>query len=215
MSLFSKAEENAKTTKTKTPAKVVVKVAGKEFDNQMIEYIQLKAQASLIKTRLEILESEFKPDCIDVFNSEYKKNGVRPDSFLLTSDSGSNALLVAKDQYLLLDENSAPELVEEFGSDVIEKIKTFELDTELVNKHGDVISKAIEKIKEIPQEEKDRLIKATIKVVVKKGSIDKALTVGKGNIANFISKIRPIFAITPKGLGADVKTEWVFVNQKK
>lgn len=215
MSLFSKAEEKAsKTPKSKTPAKVVVKVAGEEFDKQMIEYIQLKSQASYIKTRLEIIESQFKPNCIDVFNEEYKKNGTRPDSFLITSDSGSNALLVAKDQYINLDENSSAELEEEFGNEVTEKITTFELDTELVNKHGDLLSKAIEKIKEIPTEEKERLIKATVKVVVKKGSIDKALTVGKGNIANFISKIRPIFAITPKQLGADVTT-MVWKEEKK
>lgn len=228
MNLFDKAEEKAKSAPKKKTDKVVVKVDGPDFDKNMIEFVQLKAQADLIKTRMEILESEFKTDCIGIFTEQYKKLGICPESFTITSDSGSSILFVPKDAYIKLDKETATELNDEFNekdedgcviitgeNSVTEKITEYALDTKLIQKHGEAISRAIEKITSIPQDEKDRLIVATVNVIVKKGTIEKALTVGKGNIANFISKIRPIFAMNSPKLGADVKTEWVFVNREK
>jgi len=205
MNLFDKSKAKATGSSTKKSEKVIVKVDGTDFDQNLIKYAQLKAEMDNIKAKLEMVEADFKPSCIDVFNSQYKKTGVNPDSFILTSESGSSVMLIPSDKYIKPTEDTFTELTEKYNGEVTEEITEFSLDTELIQKYGDLISKAIEKIKDIPTDEKDRLIKAKTVMIVKKGSIDRAITIGKGNISEYISDIRPIFGLKNAKIGENVK----------
>ena len=205
MNLFDKSKSKATGSTTKKAEKVIVKVDGTDFDQNLIRYAQLKAEMDAVKAKLEMVEADFKPACIDVFNEQYKKTGVNPDSFIITSKSGSSVMVIPSDKYIKPTEDTFTELTEKYNGEVTEEITEFSLDTELVQKYGDLISKAIEKIKDIPTDEKERLIKAKTVMTVKKGSIDKAITVGKGNISEYISDIRPVFGLKNAKVGENVK----------
>ena len=195
MDLFKTAKDNAKSASAKKNDKVFVKVDGDDFDQKMIKYAQAKAEMDAAKAKFEMVEADFKPSAIEVFNEQYKKTGVNPDSFIITSKSGSSVMLIPSDKYIKPTLDTFSELTEKYNGEVTEEIDEYSLETELVQKYGHLLSKAISSIKGISDDDKKRLIKAKTVMIIKKGSIDKALTIGKGNISEYIDDIRPIFGL--------------------
>jgi len=195
MNLFEKAKANATTGSKKKTEKVIVKVEDVQFDKDLKRYAELKAELDAIQAKLDMVEADFKPACIGVFNEQYKKNGAYPESFIATSVSGHQVMVVPTDRYIKPTDETFAELNEKYNGEITETVDEYTLDKDLVNEYGNKIAAAIEKAKDIPREVKDNLIKVKSIITVKKGSITKAFTVGKGNISEYISDIRPVFQL--------------------
>jgi len=154
----------------------------------------LKAELDAVQAKLDMVEADFKPSCVSVFNEQYKEKGVYPESFIATSKSGASIMVVPTDRYIKPTEETFAELNEKYNGEITESVHEFTLDKELVQQYGEEISKAIQTAN-IPDDVKKNLIKAKTTITVKKGSIQRAMTVGKGNVAEFIEDIRPVFQL--------------------
>jgi len=197
--MFNKAKESATKGSSKKNDKVIVKVEDPQFDKDLQRFAQLKAEMDALKSKLEIVEADFKPAFKKIFAEQYVKNGAYPESFIVTTKSGASAMIVPQDKYITPTEELFTELSEKYNGEVTEEITEYSLKDAYVQEYGDAISKAIQGAKGIPQEVKDDLISAKTIIRIKKGSITKAFTVGKGKVAEFISDINPvIFAKNPK-----------------
>lgn len=201
MNLFEEATKNSKTDggKKKTD-KVIVKVTSEQFDKDLQRFAELKAELDTVQAKLDMVEADFKPSCISLFNEQYKEKGVYPESFIATSKSGASIMIVPTDRYIKPTDETFAELNEKYNGEITETIHEFIMDKDLVQQYGNEISKAITKAN-IPDDVKKKLIVAKTTISVKKGSIQKAMTVGKGNISEFIEDIRPVFQLKNPKLG--------------
>jgi hypothetical protein len=192
-------EASGSTSKSKTQ-KVTVVVNTKEFDAALKEYARLDAEMKSLKTQMDVIGGELRPACINIFTEEYQKKGSYPESFNIQSVSGASVLFVPSDKYKKIETPEAfDEMMKVWGENVVEKAITYTLDEDLVNEYGEKISNALTKA--LGKELVDRLIKVEAINRVKKGSIEKAFTFGKGKIKDFITAIAPVFSLKNAKLG--------------
>jgi len=194
MNIFDKATKESTPNSKKKTDKVIVKVTNSQFDKDLKRFAQLKAELDVVQSKLDMVEADFKPACVGVFNEQYKETGVYPESFIASSKSGASIMVVPTDRYIKPTEETFAELNEKYGGEITESVVEFTLDKNMVQKYGEEISKAITGSK-LPDDVKKNLIKAKTTITVKKGSIQRAMTVGKGKVPEFIEDIRPVFQL--------------------
>lgn len=205
MNMFSKAISESTDTTTKKTNKKIIIVNDVKFDKKLQKLAQLKVQMDSLTVQMDLVKSELNPMATDIFNREYEKMGCYPESFMIVTKSGANSMWVPTDKYKKLTKDSFTFLMEKYGDEIVSDEIEFTLDKDLVQLHGSDISDLIQKSK-LPKEVKDGLIKAKSTKSVKKGSISKALTFGKGldkkctvSVSEFIGDIEPtMYFLNPK-----------------
>jgi hypothetical protein len=193
----------AKTTTTKRTTKKndkpIIKIQGEEFDNNLKSFVNLKKQADEIKSQLTLIQDFIKTETLNKWYTLYKTNGSYPGSVLVTSDSNSSYMFSPSDKYLSVSDERAEELKDKYGDDIVDEDITFAFNPTLLMKYADILSNLIENSDEIEEEDKGNLIIANKTISISKGSIEKALTVGKGEVEEYLEDINPIYTIrSPK-----------------
>jgi hypothetical protein len=193
----------AKTTTTKRTTKKndkpIIKIQGEEFDNNLKSFANLKKQADEIKSQLTLIQDFIKTETLNKWYTLYKTNGSYPGSVLVTSDSNSSYMFSPSDKYLSVSDERAEELKDKYGDDIVDEDITFAFNPTLLMKYADILSNLIENSDEIEEEDKGNLIIANKTISISKGSIEKALTVGKGEVEEYLEDINPIYTIrSPK-----------------
>lgn len=199
MNLFDNLAKTTTTAKNKKDDKLTIKIVGEEFDNNLKRFSELKKESEIIKTELDMVQTDLKDTTIQKWFDLYSKNGSYPGSAVVSSDSDSSFMFSPSDKYLTIDETRSIELKEKYGDDIITEDIVYTFDPTLLEKYSGILSNFIINSPDIAEEDKTRLIKASKKLFISKGSIEKAFTWGKGKISEYIEDISPIFSLrTPK-----------------
>jgi len=193
--LFAKKKATAKATTPKKDDKTIVVVPGEDFATQLARFNELKASVANLTAELKGLEGDIKGEGVERFIELYETGKRNPGSFKLASNKGDKVMVIAMDRYLKVDEERATELIEEFGEDIVTENTTFAFNNTLLDKYQEQISEMIMTAEFMSDVEKDNLIVATNTFAVKKGAINEAMTLGKGEVGNFLGSIQPVLQL--------------------
>jgi hypothetical protein len=102
-------------------------------------------------------------------------------------------MMVPSDKYISVSEERAEELRETFGEEIVEEDTTFAFDSAMIEKYGEVLSMLIENCPDITDADKEKIIKATTKYSVAKGTIDKLNQYG--DVSEVFESVRPVVSL--------------------
>ena len=192
--LFNKAKKTATTKTTKKEDKKVRIDANDEnfFDKiQNLEMLNDRMKAD--KARADMIMDEVKDIATTRWCEFYQNTGKNPGSVMIEAKSGldvAQVMYVPTDRYISINEEKAEILTEEYGEDIVEEETTFSFDNTMIEKYGEILSRLIEESDEIAEADKEKIIKATTKYSVAKGTIDSLTKYGKVN--EVIEVVKPV-----------------------
>ena len=196
--LFSKAKKvsPAKTTKGKEE-KVRITIEDEAFFNKIQKLEVLNDQMKVAKAKADMISDELR----DLGKSEWAKlydsTGKNPGSVMLehvsATDDVAQLMFVPSDKYITISPERAEELQETYGEEIVEEETTFSFDSSMIEKYGEILSRLIEESDEIKDADKEKIIKATTKYSVAKGTIDKFATYGDVN--EVMGAVKPVVSL--------------------
>lgn len=198
MSLFAKAKKAApaKTTKAKDE-KVRIRIEDPSFFTKIETLEQLNDSMKSAKAKADMISDEIKDLAKSEWAKLYSTMGKNPGSVMLENVNDANntaqVMFIPTDKYITINEARAEELRETYGEEVVTEDTTFSFDSAMIEKYGEVLSRLIEESDEINDTDKERIIKATTKFSVTKGTLDKLSTLGK--VESVMEDVRPVVAL--------------------
>jgi hypothetical protein len=194
--LFAKAKKVAPKTKAAKNEKVRIRVKEEGFFNKVQKLEELNDQMKSAKAKADMISDELR----DVAKSEwikyYDQTGKNPGSVMIEQLDGEDVaqlMFVPTDKYITVNEDRAEELREEYGDEIVQEDTTFSFDSLMIEKYGEVLSRLIEECEEIDEDDKERIIKATTKFSVAKGTIDKMKEYGDVEVV--MESVKPVVAL--------------------
>lgn len=189
-SIFAAAKAAAPASTAKAgKEKQVISV---NLGDKLTQLQEARDEIKVLEAKAKMLEGDIAPVAREQFMALVNKHKMKPESFVLES-SGGKMLVIMQDRYLKVTEAKEKALQENGLGDVIEEKTTFAFDSELLAKYEKQISDAISKIKGIPDEDKSRLITASVEKSVKKGTIDRLATFENPQVV--FSLIEPVLQL--------------------
>jgi len=196
--LFAKAKKvaPAKTAKAKDE-KVRITIEDEAFFNKIQKLEVLNDQMKVAKAKADMISDELR----DLGKSEWAKlydsTGKNPGSVMLehvsATDDVAQLMFVPSDKYITISPERAEELQETYGEEIVEEETTFSFDSSMIEKYGEILSRLIEESDEIKDADKEKIIKATTKYSVAKGTIDKFSTYGDVN--EVMEAVKPVVSL--------------------
>ena len=195
--LFAKAKKSApaKTTKAKDE-KVRIAIEDKTFFDKIEKLEVLQDQMKVAKAKADMISDELR----DLGKSEwaklYDQTGKNPGSVMLeqvNAEDVAQLMFIPTDKYITITPERAEELQETYGVEIVEEETTFSFDSAMIEKYGEILSRLIEESDEIKDTDKEKIIKATTKYSVAKGTIDKFATYGDVN--EVMDAVKPVVAL--------------------
>jgi len=195
--LFAKAKKSApaKTTKAKDE-KVRIAIEDKTFFDKIEKLEVLQDQMKVAKAKADMISDELR----DLGKSEwaklYDQTGKNPGSVMLeqvNAEDVAQLMFIPTDKYITITPERAEELQETYGAEIVEEETTFSFDATMIEKYGEILSRLIEESDEIKDADKEKIIKATTKYSVAKGTIDKFATYGDVN--EVMEAVKPVVAL--------------------
>jgi hypothetical protein len=196
--LFAKAKKvaPAKTAKAKDE-KVRITIEDEAFFNKIQKLEVLNDQMKVAKAKADMISDELR----DLGKSEWAKlydsTGKNPGSVMLehvsATDDVAQLMFVPSDKYITISPERAEELQETYGEEIVEEETTFSFDSSMIEKYGEILSRLIEESDEIKDADKEKIIKATTKYSVAKGTIDKFATYGDVN--EVMEAVKPVVSL--------------------
>ena len=194
--LFAKAKTSAPKTKAAKNEKVRIRVKEEGFFNKVQKLEELNDQMKSAKAKADMISDELR----DVAKSEwvkyYDQTGKNPGSVMIEQLDGEDVaqlMFVPTDKYITVNEERAEQLREEYGEEIVEEDTTFSFDSLMIEKYGEVLSRLIEECEEIDEDDKEKIIKATTKFSVAKGTIDKMKEYGDVEVV--MEAVKPVVAL--------------------
>jgi hypothetical protein len=195
MSILKNKANAASETTTKKNEKKTIVINDTSFDKNLQKFAELKAQMDALEAQINLVKEDLKPVGMKILSEEYLKTGVFPGSFNVVSKSGATAMFIPQDKYKKLTKESFEYLDNKYN-DVVADVVEFSLNPDVLNRPG--VSEKFEKalVKALGEELTTELLTAKSTKMVKKGTIERALTVGKGKsgkvtIDDFWTDIEP------------------------
>lgn len=190
--LFNKAKSSE--TKKKSSSHESVEVTG--INESLRRINQLATQLAEMEAEKKVLEGIVRETSKEAMINYYNENEKFPGS-LRVVDEDMELLFITQDRYINLDEDQSKVLREKYCNELVEENTTYSFNSELVEKYGEVLSNLIIGSKKIEEKDKAKLIEASTKYSIKKGTIGilKSPTFVKFNTAELIEDIRPVFNI--------------------
>lgn len=185
--LFAKAKQEA--PKVSTTAKAAKQIIAVNVGDKIKDLLDKREQIKTLEADVAMLEGDLKPLAREKFLELYKKDKRKPESFVLQGGA-AKILVIVQDKYLKITEVKEQMLRENKLDAVIDEKTVYSFNTELLQKYEKPISDAISKIKAIPDEDKEKLIEATVEKSVKKGTIETLATFK--NIDQVFNLIEPV-----------------------
>lgn len=195
--LFNKAKKSATTTtKAAKDKKVRLTVSTPDFFSKVEKLEQLNDTLKSAKAQADMISDEIKDLAKSEWAEYYDKTGKNPESVMICQEvNGETAqvMFVPSDKYITVTEARAEELRETYGEEIVEEETTFSFDSEMIEKYGEVLSMLIENCDDIAEADKEKIIKATTKYAVAKGTIDKLKTYG--DVTEVMEAVKPVVAL--------------------
>lgn len=195
--LFAKAKKAApaKTTAAKDK-KVRLQVTDPNFFQKVEKLEQLNDTLKSAKAQADMISDEIKDLAKSEWVDYYTKTGKNPESVMICQDvAGDTAqvMFIPTDKYITVTEARAEELRETYGEEIVEEETTFSFDSTMIEKYGEVLSMLIENCPDITDADKEKIIKATTKYSVAKGTIDKLNQYG--DVTEVMEAVKPVVAL--------------------
>ena len=196
--LFAKAAKAApaKTTKGKEE-KVRIKIDDSGFFDKIEKLEQLQDTMKIAKAKADMISDELRDLGKTEWAKLYDKTGKNPGSVMLehvnVTDDVAQLMFVPSDKYITINADRADELREAFGEEIVEEETTFGFDSTMIEKYGEVLSRLIEECGDISEKDKEKIITATTKFSVAKGTIDKFTTYGDVN--EVMEAVKPVVSL--------------------
>jgi hypothetical protein len=195
--LFAKAKKvaPAKTTKAKDE-KVRLTVEDANFFTNVQKLEELQDQMKVAKAKADMISDEIRDIAKNAWLNQYDKTGKNPDSVMICQESGEDVaqlMFIPTDKYITISPERAEELQETYGQEIVEEETTFSFDSSMIEKYGEILSRLIEESAEIKDADKEKIIKATTKYSVAKGTIDKFITYGDVN--EVMEAVKPVVSL--------------------
>jgi hypothetical protein len=194
--LFNKAKKAApKTTKLKDE-KVRLTVDYPTFFEKVEKLEQLNDQLKAAKAKADIISDELRDVAKEAWMEQYSKTGKNPESVMVCQENGldvAQLMFIPTDRYITITPDRAEELQEVYGEEIIEEETTFSFDSVMIEKYGEILSNLIMNSDDIDEKDKEKIIKATTKYSVAKGTIDKLAQYG--DVSEMMETIRPVVAL--------------------
>jgi hypothetical protein len=196
-SLFDKAKKVAPKKTAKKDDKVRVRLDNPDFFGKIEKLEQLNDTLKSAKAKADMISDEIR----DISKSEwvklYGETKRNPGTIFVEAvndlDDTAQVMFIPMDKYITINEERAEELRETYGDEIVEEETTFSFDSVMIEKYGEILSKLIEESDEIDEKDKERIIKATTKFSVAKGTLDKM--VEYGDIELVMEDIKPVVSL--------------------
>ena len=195
--LFTKAKKAApaKTTAAKDK-KIRLQVTDPNFFSKVEKLEQLNDTLKSAKAQADMISDEIKDLAKSEWVDYYTKTGKNPESVMICQEvAGDTAqvMFIPTDKYITVTEARAEELRETYGEEIVEEETTFSFDSTMIEKYGEVLSMLIENCPDITDADKEKIIKATTKYSVAKGTIDKLNQYG--DVTEVMEAVKPVVAL--------------------
>jgi len=195
--LFAKAKKSApaKTSKAKEQ-KVRLTVEDANFFSNVQKLEELQDQMKTAKAKADMISDEIRDVAKDAWLNQYQTTGKNPESVMICQENGEDVaqlMFVPTDKYITITQERAEELQETYGEEIVEEETTFSFDATMIEKYGEILSRLIEESEEIAEKDKEKIIKATTKYSVAKGTIDKFADYGYVN--EVMEAVKPVVAL--------------------
>jgi hypothetical protein len=195
--LFAKAKKAApaKTTAAKDK-KVRLQVTDPTFFSKVEKLEQLNDTLKSAKAQADMISDEIKDLAKSEWVDYYSQTGKNPESVMIVQEvAGDTAqvMFIPTDKYITVTEARAEELRETYGEEIVEEETTFSFDSTMIEKYGEVLSMLIENCPDITDADKEKIIKATTKYSVAKGTIDKLNQYG--DVTEVMEAVKPVVAL--------------------
>ena len=197
MSLFAKAKKTAATTtKAAKDKKIRLQVTDPTFFSKVEKLEQLNDTLKSAKAQADMISDEIKDMAKSEWVDYYSQTGKNPESVMIVQEvAGDTAqvMFIPTDKYITVTEARAEELRETYGEEIVEEDTTFSFDSTMIEKYGEVLSMLIENCADITDADKEKIIKATTKYSVAKGTIDKLNQYG--DVTEVMEAVKPVVAL--------------------
>ena len=195
--LFAKAKKAApaKTTAAKDK-KIRLQVTDPTFFSKVEKLEQLNDTLKSAKAQADMISDEIKDLAKSEWVDYYSQTGKNPESVMIVQEvAGDTAqvMFIPTDKYITVTEARAEELRETYGEEIVEEETTFSFDSTMIEKYGEVLSMLIENCADITDADKEKIIKATTKYSVAKGTIDKLNQYG--DVTEVMEAVKPVVAL--------------------
>jgi hypothetical protein len=196
-SLFEKAKKSAPVKPSKgKEEKVRLTVEDVNFFTNVQKLEELQDQMKVAKAKADMISDEIRDIAKTAWLNQYDKTGKNPESVMICQENGEDVaqlMFVPTDKYITITQERAEELQETYGEEIVEEETTFSFDATMIEKYGEILSRLIEESDEIKDADKEKIIKATTKYSVAKGTIDKFATYGDVN--EVMEAVKPVVAL--------------------
>ena len=195
--LFAKAKKAApaKTTAAKDK-KIRLQVTDPTFFSKVEKLEQLNDTLKSAKAQADMISDEIKDMAKSEWVDYYSQTGKNPESVMIVQEvAGDTAqvMFIPTDKYITVTEARAEELRETYGEEIVEEETTFSFDSTMIERYGEVLSMLIENCADITDADKEKIIKATTKYSVAKGTIDKLNQYG--DVTEVMEAVKPVVSL--------------------
>jgi hypothetical protein len=195
--LFAKAKKSApvKTSKAKDE-KVRLVVEDPTFFSKVEKLEALNDQMKAAKAKADMISDELRDVAKTEWLNQYERTNKNPESVMICQsqdDDTAQFMFIPMDKYITITSDRAEELQETFGEEIVEEETTFSFDSAMIEKYGEILSRLIEESDEIKDADKEKIIKATTKYSVAKGTIDKFSTYG--DVVEVMEAVKPVVSL--------------------
>ena len=194
--LFAKAKKAAPVTKAAKDKKIRLQVTDPTFFSKVEKLEQLNDTLKSAKAQADMISDEIKDMAKSEWVDYYSQTGKNPESVMIVQEvAGDTAqvMFIPTDKYITVTEARAEELRETYGEEIVEEDTTFSFDSTMIEKYGEVLSMLIENCAEISEADREKIIKATTKYSVAKGTIDKLNQYG--DVTEVMEAVKPVVAL--------------------
>ena len=195
--LFTKAKKSAPVaTKAAKDKKIRLQVTDPTFFSKVEKLEQLNDTLKSAKAQADMISDEIKDMAKSEWVDYYSQTGKNPESVMIVQEvAGDTAqvMFIPTDKYITVTEARAEELRETYGEEIVEEDTTFAFDSAMIEKYGEVLSMLIENCADITDADKEKIIKATTKYSVAKGTIDKLNQYG--DVTEVMEAVKPVVAL--------------------
>jgi len=195
-SLFDKAKKAAPVKTKAKDQKVRLTVSDPTFFEKVEKLEQLNDQLKSAKAKADMISDEIRDVAKEAWMEQYSKTGKNPESVMVCQDvAGDTAqvMFIPMDKYITITPDRAEELQEVYGEEIVEEETTFSFESVMIEKYGEILSDLIMNSSEIAEADKEKIIKATTKYSVAKGTIDKLADYG--DISEMMETVKPVVAL--------------------
>lgn len=195
--LFSKAKKAAPaTTKSAKDKKIRLNVTDPNFFSKVEKLEELNDRMKSDKAKADMISDELRDVAKTEWINYYEQTGKNPESVMVVQEvNGDTAQLmfVPSDKYISITEARAEDLRDIYGEEIVEEETTFSFDSAMIDKYGEILSMLIENCDEIDEKDKEKIIKATTKYSVAKGTIDKLKDYG--DVSELMESVKPVVSL--------------------